>query len=290
MGPQQGYLQGAADLTVANAQYQLTTQQARIVREQANREAILTRRATMEQQQYEREGWLQRIDPETARQKDLERALRRSMNDPPLVEIWSGDALNAIFKDLKNAQSAGARAPPVFLDPEVLARVNLTTGVTTAGAGMLRDLTKFNWPLILRRAPYSEERQKVEGLTRAAVDQASSGNIDADLLDKLHDAVAAMEERFKGTAREITPTQYIQGMRYLRELRGSLRVLQDPNASNYLSGKWRAQGATVADLVHNMSSQGLQFAPAASGDEPSYTALHRALVTYAYRLRQMGAR
>ena len=45
--------------------------------------------------------------------------------------------------------------------------------------------------------------------------------------------------------------------------------------------------ATVAELVHNLSSQGLRFAPAASGDESSYTALHRALVTYAYRLRQL---
>jgi hypothetical protein len=289
MGRAGGFMQGAADLTVANAQYQLTTQQARIVKEQANREAILTRRATLEQQQYEREGWLDRIDPEKAKQKDLERALRRSMNDPPLVEIWSGTALNAIFKDLKTAQSAGFRAPSVPLDPDMLAHVNLTTGVTTAGVGMLKNLTKFNWPLILRKGSYQEGRQKVEGLTRMAVDQVSSGNIDADLLDKLNEAVDGMETQVVNGAKEMTPTQYIQGTRYLHELKDSLKVLQDPNVGNYFNGRYRAQGATVADLVQNMSSQGLQFAAAASGDEPYYTALHQALVTYETRLRQMGA-
>ena len=48
----------------------------------------------------------------------------------------------------------------------------------------------------------------------------------------------------------------------------------------------RYEGNTVAELVANMTGQGLRFAPAASGDEPSYTALHRAMVTYVFRLKQ----
>jgi hypothetical protein len=115
MGCYGGYLQGAADMTVANAQYQLTTQQARIVREQANREAIQTRRSTQDQVGYESVEWLNRIDPEQAREREAEQALRRNMFDPPSVEIWSGDALNALVRDLKNAQSLGDRGPAVPL-------------------------------------------------------------------------------------------------------------------------------------------------------------------------------
>jgi hypothetical protein len=285
------YMQGAADITVANAQYQLTTQQARIVREQANREAILTRRSTQDQMEYERAKWLERIDPETQHQKDLERANRRAMNDPPSAEIWSGDALNAIYKDLQNAESAGVRGPPVPLDPEWLPHINLSTGVTnTAGVGMLKDLTRFNWPLVLKKGAFMGERTQIEAMTRQAVDQASTGNIDADLLDKLNEAVGNMDDHVKNMAQDMTPTQYVQGTRYLHELKDSLKVLQDPNVANYFNNKWKAHGNTVAELVSNMTHQGLRFAPAASGDEPTYTALHRAMVTYEYRLRQTSTR
>ena len=51
--PAQGYMNGAANVTVANAQYQLTTQQARIVQQQANREMLATRRAANDERDYE---------------------------------------------------------------------------------------------------------------------------------------------------------------------------------------------------------------------------------------------
>ncbi len=281
-----GYLNGAANLTVANAQYQLTIQQAKIVREQARREAIETARATLQEQEYERDEWLRRTDPETQKQKDLERALRRSLNDPPLTEIWSGTALNAILKDIQNAQSSGANGPPVFVDAEWLPHINLTTGVTTAGVGMLKDLTRFNWPLPLRKNDFRKEREQIEEMTRKAVAQAPTGNIDADLLDNLDNAVGDLEDRIRVRAPDMTPTQVVQASRYARELKDSLKVLQDPNVANYFNNKWKAQGNTVGELVANMTSQGLHFAPASASDEPSYTALHRAMVTYEYRLRQ----
>jgi hypothetical protein len=240
---------------------------------------------------YERAKWLDRIDPEKIHQEDLERSFRRAMNDPPATEIWSGSALNAIFKDIQNAESAGVRAPSVALDPQWLPHINLTTGVTGgSGVGMLKDLSHFNWPLVLRKAAFAPDRMQIEEMTRKAVDQAPSGNIDADLLDKLNDAVTAMDDHVSSNAPDMTPTQVVQASRYIRELRESLKVLQDPNVKNYFNNKWTAQGNTIAELVSNMSREGLHFAPAASGDEPTYTALHRAMVTYEYRLKQMGAR
>jgi hypothetical protein len=287
--PFQGYMQGAADLTVANAQYQLTIQQAKIVQEQARREAIATRRATQEQMEYEKNDWLRRIDPETQHQKDLERGLRRSMNDPPSSEIWAGISLNALLKDIQNAQSAGVNAPPVPLDPEWLPHINLTTGVTTAGVGMLKDMTRFKWPQSLRKKTFEKERTQIEELTRQIVSQARGGKeIDADLLDKLTDAVDGMEQRIQVMAPDLTPSQIVQSSRYVHELKDSLKVLMDPNAANYFNDKWKAQGDTVDQLVAYMTGQGLHFAAATSGDEPSYTALHRAMVTYVSRLKSIS--
>jgi hypothetical protein len=280
-------MQGAANLTVANAQYQLTTQQARIVREQANRENLATRKATLQEQQYESQQWQQQYDPNAMRQRDIEHALRSSMNDPPKAEIWSGDALNALLQNIQKAQASGVAVPPVPVPPDLLAHINVTTGTTYQGVGMLKNLTRFNWPQALRGGAYKMQREEIEQMCRTAVDQVKSGNVDADLLDKLNEAVKNLGEQVDAAAAQITPTQLVQSMRYVRELKQSFKVLQDPNVADYFS-KYKAQGGTVDQLVQNMSGQGLKFAPAAPGDEPSYTALHTDMVAYVTRLQQVG--
>jgi hypothetical protein len=73
--PYEGYLNGAANVTLANAQYQMITQQARLVREQANQSHLDTRRKTIEQRQWE---LAQMPDPEEERQRDMYRALNRA--------------------------------------------------------------------------------------------------------------------------------------------------------------------------------------------------------------------
>jgi hypothetical protein len=287
--PYGGYMQGAADITTANAQYQLTTQQAKIVQEQARREQLDTQKANLKQMDWERAQWLKQIDPETQHQKELERALRRSMNFPPNIEIWNATALNAILKDLQLANRQGVLAPSVPLDQSWLPHVNLTTGVTSlTGVGMLKNMTKFNWPVVLRRDTYAEERKKIEELTRKAVEQAPMGEVDAGLLDSLNEAIGTFSANLEADIRNLTPSQYIQGNRYLTEMRDSLKVLQDPNVANYFNKKWAAKGNTVNELAVNMTTQGLTFAPAASGDEPTYSALYNAMATYVTRLRQMG--
>jgi hypothetical protein len=49
--------------------------------------------------------------------------------------------------------------------------------------------------------------------------------------------------------------------RVLRHYRG-LAVLQQPDAGYYFSGRYSAQGRTVAELVQDMASRGLRFGPA----------------------------
>jgi hypothetical protein len=287
-----GYMQGAANVTVANGQYQLTTQQARIVQQQADREALRTRRAALQERDYERANWLRQIDPETIRERNVERALRQAMFDPPQYEISSGDAPNTLLADLQNAESLGLRLPSVPLDPRMLANISVTTGVTTEGVGMLKNLSHFDWPLVLRQGAFDTDRQQIQDLMRNAVAQVKGSGLTPDLVDAAKMAIDTLEGKMgtEAQTQQVTPTQYIEGMRYLRELKSALRVLQDPDAVNYFNGKYQARGATVAELVQNMASQGLRFAPAGPGDDPYYSALYRALVTEEYRLRETGAR
>jgi hypothetical protein len=292
MGRYGGYLQGAANMTVANAQYQLTTQQARIVQQQADQEALRTRRDTINEMNWERANWLRKYSPYRVRERQASRDLRIALFDPTQSDISSGEALNAIFKDLKNAESMGLATPSVPLDPQVLAHINLNSGDTYVGAGMLRNLKTFDWPWILRQTAFDNMRQTVEEALRTAVAQVKKGSIDINLVNTVNTVVSNAENQVGTMAQDqdITPTQYVEGMSYLKEIKSSLLVLQTDDAANYFNGTYNARGATVAQLVQNMASQGLKFAPAAPGDEAAYNSLYRSLVTEEYRLRNMGAR
>jgi len=285
--PSHGYLSGVAEVTTANGQYLSQVQQARMLQNQADMGKLDLRLRMAEQQRY-----LKSLEPtpEELRQKDIIDAINRSRNNPPPTEVWSGKALNDLLIAIQREQRGGIVGPAVPVDPQTLRHINLTTGNTTAGAGMLKELKRFQWPLALLDDPYNDARNKIEELSRAAAMQAASGPVDAKLQFDLQKAINGMIAQVKSHVADLTPTQYVQATRYLRELNDSVKVLQDPNASNYFTDKYQATGNTVAELVQGMNGRGLVFAPAASGDEPFYTVLHGALVSYEYGLRQLARR
>ncbi len=108
MNPYGGYEQGAASITRANAQYYQTIQQAKLLRQEAIRSSIQTRRAFIEQAEWEREHM---PDPEKIRQKALERELSRARVSPPLTDVWSARSLNALLRYLIASKPKAARSP-----------------------------------------------------------------------------------------------------------------------------------------------------------------------------------
>jgi hypothetical protein len=286
--PANGYLTGQADMITANGQFLNSVQQARITQSQADVAQLGVRTAIIQQKQYE-----DSLIPTMAekRQQEAYQALQTARNNPPKGEIWAGQSLNALMTAFKDADAKGLRASdPVPLDPQVLAHINVTTGaVSTAGAGTLRNLTKFDWPFALKDPSFKKDRETIEALTRQAVEQLPSGPVPADLFRKLSDAVDAMNTSVKNN-KAMSSTDYIESRTYLDQLSSSIQVLRDPNAANYFNGKYVAKGATVAELVQDMASQGLSFAPATAGDEPYYTSLYQSLLAYDYRLHLTAAR
>jgi hypothetical protein len=275
-------------MITANGQFLNSVQQARITQSQADVAQLGVRTAIIQQKQYE-----QSLIPTMAekRQQQQYQALQNARNNPPRGEIWAGNSLNALLTAFIDADTRGLRASdPVPLDPKMLAHINVTTGaVSTAGAGVLRNLTKFDWPFALRDPSFKEDRETIEALTRQAVESVSSGPPPPELFRKLSDAVDAMNTSVRNN-RTMSSTDFIESRTYLDQLSSSIQVLRDPNVANYFNGKWVARGDTVAELVSNMASQGLRFAPAMSGDEPFYTQLYQAMLAYDYRLRLTAGR
>jgi hypothetical protein len=69
-------------------------------------------------------------------------------------------------------------------------------------------------------------------------------------------------------------------LRFLNDLADTIRALQEPNIAKYAANPFAESGTTVSELVLHMTRHGLRFAPAISGQEAAYTALHRAMVAY----------
>lgn len=284
--PYQGYLNGAANITTANAQYQLTIQQAKQAREEARRSALETRKQTLLERDWERS--LQ-PDPEQIRQQQMQKSLQRSRNNPPSVEIWSGTALNDLLRAVQSSQKSGATGSDVPLSPEVLKHINFTTGTTYGGVGLLRNDGKLTWPYALSQSAFDSTRKQMNELLPQAIEQARSGPVSAEVLNTIRSTQQQLDRILDAQAANMTPSEFTEASRYLRELKDSLRVLQQSDVAKYFRPAWTPQGATVGELVQQMTREGLRFAPAVSGDESYYTALHRALVDYDLGAAQLTA-
>ena len=209
--PYQGYLNGVAQVTMANARYQQTIQQARLLREQARRSALLTRRATLEESAYER---AMRPDPEQLRQERMMKSLERSRNNPPLVEIWSGSALNALLRDIQSAQTDGVGGADVPLTPDILKHLNVTTGTTYGGIGLLRDGGKLTWPFALRQSKtFDPECKQLDKLLPQAVKQAHSGPVRTELLKNIRSTVKKLEDALDAQVNDLTPSDFTKASR-----------------------------------------------------------------------------
>jgi hypothetical protein len=272
--PYGGGLTGAANAIAAQGQYEIDFQHARLLNQEVERSKMDTRRKQWEEWLFEREH---RPTLEDERERQRTENLRRARNNPPFAEIWSGQALNDLLLAVQQQQAQGVPPSTQPLDDDVLQRINVTSGATPSGIGLLKGGGKLHWPLVLSGGAFAADRKRIDDLLGQSVRLAESGTVDADTLQDLKQAIGRLRGTVKSRLDEITPSEDIQARRYLNDLDNAVRALQDPDVAKYLSGRWAARGRTVGDLVAEMSRQGLKFAPAVAGDEAAYVALHRAL-------------
>jgi hypothetical protein len=285
--PYGGYLQGKADVINARANAQVTYQQAMLTNQQVGAQSLQYRRSLLDEAAYERSITPTADDTRLRKQRE---AISRARHDPPVYEIWNGDALNALLIDTQNALKYGVLGPPVPLSADTLKHINLTSGVTNAGLGLLKDGPKLRWPRALMDAAFAEDRKQIEQNLAKALAQAKTGSVDLQLVGDVRDQIFNMGDKLKNRVQEVPAGQYIDGKKFLSELTASTGTLKDPNVTKYLSGQWAAQASTVGELVQEMTAKGLKFAPAVSGDEPYYTALHQSLLNYDVQLTSTASR
>jgi hypothetical protein len=279
MNPYQGYLQGAASITRANAEYYQTISQAKLTRQEAIRSSIQTRRAFIEEAEWERQHM---PDPEKIRQQALERELDRARSTPPLQDIWDGTALNALLRYLIAQQGQGMKPTDnVPLSEDTLDHINPTVGGTRANVGLLRNNAELHWPLPLQRELFKEPREKLNSLMRDAYKSAANGNKpDSSTISDLRHSYDQLKKKLASNVDQLTPDEYIEANKYLNDVNRAIDALKSTSVSRLLDGSWKSKVHNVAELVQFMRENGLWFAAATPRDTAAYVSLYNSLAAF----------
>ncbi len=268
-------LSGAADVIHAQGDLLLQQQQARILSEHANQLALLTRKQSVDETNYERANTPTYNDAlEWAQAQNV----RQMLNTPTDADVTSGAAQNTLLTFLSRLMARGLPTPPVYVDPAALAQINVMVG-NGGNLGLLRDHGKVAWPLALQ-GPVQEQ---LDVLLPKAVSDTIHGTLSLAHYQELRTDVAELRADLDDRAADnaVDASSRLIAEHFLNDLDSAVVALQQPNAGKILDGTYTAQGATVAMLVQNMTAQGLRFAPALPGQESAYASVENALASYA---------
>jgi hypothetical protein len=277
-------LSGTADVINSQGQWLNQVQQAGQAKEQQKQMMVDTKRKKYDEWLYERNTQPTFQDD---RNRFLSEDLRRALNDPPLSEIWSGLALNTILSGIQRTPVPPGQQPNVPIDPNMLQFINVTSGASKPSIGLLRNDGRLQWPLALQDTAYDAGRQQLNMLAPQALKQAQSGQVEGSTLRAMIKANNDLINELKSNIANMTADDYIRAKRFLGEISNTITALQSPNVAAYASHRWSAAVTSVAQLVTEMTRQGLFFAPATQGDEGAYVAMQRALATFDTEVRNM---
>jgi hypothetical protein len=271
-----GYWNGSAAALDAYANFGVSTEQARILREQSNQAKLVTKKQTIDTMAYERANkyWYtdEKIDIQAKK-------IQYALNNPPSQEITSGRMLNTLLPYLDQIATSPNPGPSIPVDHSVIKALNVTAGADLGNVGMLKDVGSLEWPTSLE----GETQKSLDSMLQQAVSDAMSGTVKPAAISKLNKATDKLEQEVKGKLHksEIDGGEYLEGTRFIARIRESITALKQPTAAKFLTGDFGPRGDTVDEIVLSMSSKGLTFAPSQPGQEFAYIALHRAFTTYA---------
>jgi hypothetical protein len=205
------------------------------------------------------------------------------MLNPPAGEILSGKALNAILADIRTiAANKPEDLPEVELplDENALGHVNLTRN-GGGSIGLLKNGAELKWPMALRGPEFQDLRERISAQVREALRQArSKGAVDQAVTNQLAGDVQQLGKDLRRLSAAIPFDQHVEAKNFVKSLDEAVVALQQPNAGDYMNGKFAVKARTIPQMVKQMTASGLRFAPAAPGDEAAYTALFQSLAAY----------
>jgi hypothetical protein len=269
-------MNGTANVINAQGQWYNQVQSANIENQKFRQAQIQTQRQKFDESNYERYNMVNQVQD---RQRQVDMINWRLQHSPSQGDILGGQALNAVLSAIQGAGGGYSAPRSVTMSPTVLKMVGVTDGSSQGGIVMLTDGSPLHWPRAFATSTFDADRQKVNQLLATAIPQGKAGAVNPDIINDLTNTVNGMQNTLKAQIDNVPVNEFMNAKRYLNQLLDAINTLGGPNVTKYLTGQWSARGETIADVIENMTSQGLTFAPAIMGAEGSYNSTYRALET-----------
>jgi hypothetical protein len=221
--------------------------------------------------------------------------LQRSITNPLLADVWSGDALNQVLQAIWKAEASGVLGPAVPLPADMAQHLDFRTDLSRGSVGLLKDNGKLQWPDVFRQEDFKDEQWKadkkaVDELARQAAQQAAKGAVSYEVAHKLDNKIQQLRQELNDKINDLSSTDWTDADAYLTDLQNSIKLLRKPQVARLFDRSWLARVHTVDQLVREMANRGLFFAPAVVGDRDYYSLLRKDLVDYYNGFNQVTMR
>jgi hypothetical protein len=274
-------LVGSADVMKAYGQVINAQEDARIKRELALQQQLVTK-----QKKFELDMYIKANTPTYTQEQEFaaRNQLRRIQTNSLPGEVQNGKSLNFLLKDLsKYGNKLGeGKIPlePLPLSEAALNHLNVTKN--NYGMGLLRDDGRITWPPAIQ-IPVNQKKE-LEAQIKGLVKDAYKGKIDANVLKDVRNEMERLKEELLKKVNDIPSNQYMDAKRFLQEFDQASIALERGEApvqakfQRFVEGG--RSGRSVQELAEYMFKEGLRFGPATADDEAAYRAVHAAMATY----------
>jgi len=275
-----GYMYSDAATLQSIGQLGISQEQARIMRETANQAKLDTRKKLVDTLAYIRANEY----TFTKEQADIsKRILERLQKTPTQQEVTSGKSLNVLIDDLSKFRKDQLHGPTVTLDEDILKQLIVSSPGPNGNIGLLRDNGRFSFPTVFDDKLFDPKLKKdIELQAQELFQQSLNGKLDKNALKDLQSNLRTLRETLTKNLNQLLGQNYLDGQRFLDDFDSALLALDRGAAPlNYdYQQKFAKGGRTVIEVIEYMTSRGLKFVPATSGDERAYNALQTALAAH----------
>lgn len=201
-------------------------------------------------------------------------------------ELGTGEPLNHLVVAALAAEKKAGKVDSAFLPPNLLADLKFSGPVADA-VNLLRRAGRLDYPAGFEQPALAGVKEAIDREFAAATAPVLVGKAaDPARVAKLEAAVAKAREALGPQVREMSFEDATAARRFLNQLDAATRALKGPSTATLVEPAWQVEGTNVAGLVRYMGRHNLLFAPADSGTEDRYAAVHRGLGAYLYALTE----
>ena len=275
--PATGYLYGSA--SVMNAYGQLIQQEAQA---RLTQEMVLQARLDTKKKKFDTLAYIRDHTPTFTQiqAKIAKSTMERLQTAATQPEIWSGKSLNFLLNALKKYANQKLPVASGSVDEDVIKHLNVAKKY--GNLGLLRNNGQFTWPAALQTLVPNDEQANILDRTQRLFRQANASQANPNAIRDLRVEIEQIRDKLTKEVNQIRYREYSEAKRFLNEFDDALTALEDGDVVAYqeFQSKFSNGAASVQDLVSYMEKKGLHFAPATTGDQAAYQALHDALASW----------